>query len=299
MYFVIGGHCILIKDKTLQELTKTHQGFSVFYQKALVGMNPLLTVQLEKGPEKQKEKKVAGNIFLCRFSLEPNVECTFWRGDDYYLLRVRGSDKQQSEIVVYEKEKRAVCAMMKTNESVNNQLFSFFLLLIYGIVSSAHDTMPLHAAVVKVGGKAVLFLGESGTGKSTHARFWKEIRPKSCLLNDDNPVVRIQKNKVWVYGSPWSGKTPCYRNEQVEVAAIVRLNQAAENKIERLTGKDALCAVLPSFPLLFNYDTMLSDRLHSFLSKLLLQTPVYSLGCLPESKAAELVNNTLIKDYLL
>lgn len=30
-------------------------------------------------------------------------------------------------------------------------------------------------------------------------------------MNDDNPVVRVIDGEAMIYGSPWSGKTPCYR----------------------------------------------------------------------------------------
>lgn len=85
-----------------------------------------------------------------------------------------------------------------------------------------------------------------------HSRLWLEHIPDSDLLNDDNPIVRFYPTgEVIVYGSPWSGKTPCYRNEAVPVGAFVRLKQATQSNSK---GKDstslclhlALLLVLPT-----------------------------------------------------
>ena len=57
-----------------------------------------------------------------------------------------------------------------------------------------------------------MLLGKSGTGKSTHSRLWLKYIPDTKLLNDDNPAVRIMDNNtIMIYGTPWSGKTPCYK----------------------------------------------------------------------------------------
>ena len=56
------------------------------------------------------------------------------------------------------------------------------------------------AVVLFIRGKRFFFLGESGTGKSTHTRLWRENIAGSKLLNDDSPIVRYEEGGVWVYG---------------------------------------------------------------------------------------------------
>jgi len=101
-------------------------------------------------------------------------------------------------------------------------------------------TVALHASVVIYANRAVLVLGESGTGKSTHAALWLKHIPGCSLLNDDSPLIRIEldENKQlvpFVYGSPWSGKGQCYLNERYPVAAFVRLQQHKINQVTRLS----------------------------------------------------------------
>ena len=69
--------------------------------------------------------------------------------------------------------------------------------------------------------------------------------PGCELLNDDNPIVRIEKEGIAVYGTPWSGKTTCYRNLQFTVGGIVRLVQAPHNRFIRQEEVDAFITVLP------------------------------------------------------
>ena len=143
-------------------------------------------------------------------------------------------------------------------------------------------------------GRAVLFLGESGTGKSTHTRLWREEIPGARLLNDDSPIVRIVAGVPTAFGSPWSGKTPCYRNESYPIAAFVRLKQAPHNRIDRLPVIQAIGALLPSCPPAFAYDAALQDNICNTLSQLLARVPVYQLECLPDAAAAQLSFRTTL-----
>ena len=67
----------------------------------------------------------------------------------------------------------------------------------YGLMTVRKDTVALHGSCIVYKGKAVLFLGESGTGKSTHTRLWRENIAGSKLLNDDSPIVRYEEGGVW------------------------------------------------------------------------------------------------------
>ena len=114
----------------------------------------------------------------------------------------------------------------------NLRLLRFACWIAYGVVTAPFGTVAIHTSTIACQGKAILFLGESGTGKSTHTRLWQEHIEGAALLNDDSPIIRIIDGKPWVYGSPWSGKTPCYKNESYPLAACVRLSQAPYNQMK-------------------------------------------------------------------
>ncbi len=164
-------------------------------------------------------------------------------------------------------------------------------MLVYAFATADKATLLFHSSVTVLDGKAYLFLGHSGTGKSTHSQQWKAAFPQATLLNDDNPAVRVMDHQVIVYGSPWSGKTPCYKNEHAPVQALVQLAQAPENKIERLRMSQAYPHILASVSGLKVMPEMM-DRLFESIAKLLELSPVYRLECLPNPDAARLCAQT-------
>ena len=176
--------------------------------------------------------------------------------------------------------------------AVNNAL-----MVLYAIASAPYNTALFHAAVVNYEGKGYMFLGKSGTGKSTHARLWLKYNEGSELLNDDNPVVRIENDAegngvTRVYGSPWSGKTPCYKNEVYPLGGFVMLSQAPHNKIERLRGVRAYAALVPCISGK-RWESVIADGLHKTENALAMNVPVWYLECLPDEDAAKLCCETI------
>lgn len=173
------------------------------------------------------------------------------------------------------------------------RLVRFALWIAYGVVTLPLQTVAIHTSVIEYQGRTVLFLGESGTGKSTHTRLWRENIGNAVLLNDDSPILRIIDGKPWMFGSPWSGKTPCYKNESYPLAACVRLSQAPYNKIHRLSIPQGYAAIHPSCPPDFAYDDALYDHISNTLSDVLAQIPMFHLECLPDADAARLSCKTV------
>ena len=172
-------------------------------------------------------------------------------------------------------------------------LFRFGLWIAYNIRASQQGVMAIHSSVLTYDGGAVLCLGESGTGKSTHTRLWRENIEGADLLNDDSPMLCINEGVAMVYGSPWSGKTPCYRNLAYPIRGFMRLSQAPENEITKLSVISAYGSLQPSMPPSFAHDEALFDRVNTLLSELLRRVPTYHLRCLPNREAAELARNTI------
>ena len=172
------------------------------------------------------------------------------------------------------------------------------LMVLYALATAGLGTALFHSAVVSYKGRGYMFLGKSGTGKSTHARLWLKHIEGSELMNDDNPVVRFFDDgpdgapRAVVYGSPWSGKTPCYRNVQAPVGGIVLLSQAPYNKIVRLKGVQAYAALVTSISGK-RWDKSVADGLHATENALAKNVPVWHLECLPDEAAAKLCNENV------
>ena len=159
------------------------------------------------------------------------------------------------------------------------------LMLLYAFRTADLDTLEMHASVTVKDGKGFLFLGKSGTGKSTHSRLWLKNIPGTHLLNDDNPIVRVADGQARVYGSPWSGKTPCYRNEDYPVGAFVRINRAPYDAIHRMSVPEAFASVYSSSSGL-RAIKRIGNGLYSTLSTVVQLVPCYVLDCLPDDEAA-------------
>jgi hypothetical protein len=203
-------------------------------------------------------------------------------------------------------EKKALCCLLQANadfsdcraalvaESDAGRKFGLnnALMLVYAFASAPYATLLMHASVIRNDGRGYLFLGKSGTGKSTHTRLWLSHIPGSDLMNDDNPVVRVVEGTVYVYGSPWSGKTPCYRRVSAPVGAFVQLRQCPENTIRKESVLESFASLLPSV------STMKWDRrIHSAhcdtISDIIRLSPIYLLGCRPDEEAARQSFHTL------
>lgn len=173
-------------------------------------------------------------------------------------------------------------------------LVRFALWTAWGVAMAAHGVVSIHSSCLVYDGRAVLCLGESGTGKSTHTRLWRTYIPGATLLNDDSPFVRVMPDgEVRVFGSPWSGKTPCYKPLSYPLAACIRLSQAPENRIRLLPVVQAYGALHPSAPPAFAYDNTLYDAVSEVLGRMVEAAPVYHLACLPDREAALLSCRTV------
>ena len=161
------------------------------------------------------------------------------------------------------------------------------LMLIFAFAGCQKDTLLIHASLVRQNGYGYAFIAKSGTGKSTQVSLWLRHIPGCDLMNDDNPIVRVINGEVFIYGGPWSGKTPCYRNVSYPLSGIVVLSQAPYNKIQRLSGIYAYAALVESISGK-RWDERIADGLHQTENALASSVPVWHLECLPDEAAARL-----------
>lgn len=117
--------------------------------------------------------------------------------------------------------------------------------------SAFYGAVTVHASAVAIQEQGCVFVGPSGIGKSTHSRLWLQHIPGVRLLNDDQPVLRLHSDgTVRLYGSPWSGKTTCYRNEGVRLKTLFFMEQALENRLTRLSGIETFQQLMKSTSLM-------------------------------------------------
>ncbi|MGN1245935.1 MAG: hypothetical protein ACI4UN_04810 [Muribaculaceae bacterium] len=177
-------------------------------------------------------------------------------------------------------------ATLYIDRRYRNMTLEYSLMLIYAFSTAPLLTLSLHASSVVADDQAYLFLGVSGTGKSTHSRLWLENIPGTWLLNDDHPVVRINADgKPIVYGSPWSGKTRCYIPEKRPLGGVVQLSQAKANVLRRLSPVEAYVNLINSVAGK-RWERRMADGIHSAIEAMVASAGCWHMACLPDADAA-------------
>ena len=162
-------------------------------------------------------------------------------------------------------------------------------------VLSFRQGIIFHSSAISVDGKAYLFTAPSGTGKSTHARLWREmLGDKAVIINDDKPIIRFIDGDFYVYGTPWNGKHRLDTNARAKIAAICEIKQGKENKICRISPQEMLPVVFNQTIRPTELDKM--DNLLAILDKLLTSVPLYRLTCDISRQAAETSYKTMVEN---
>ncbi len=220
---------------------------------------------------------------------EAGMHCSFGKRDDGYFFCMQNATQHSSLVMCHGRDDSRVLA---TAHNYYPSLH-FSLWFAFAMLAAPMSIVPVHASTLVYQNHAVMILGESGTGKSTHTALWCRHIPGAWLLNDDSPLLSVGKGVPMVYGSPWSGKTPCFHNLGVPLRGIVRLSQALHNRIRRLSPLQAIAALLPSCPPALTHDDYFNDLIMEVVQHAVTTVPVYHLECLPDAAAALLCRDTL------
>lgn len=237
------------------------------------------------------EASAAGDE-LCRLTLPVGQTL----GSEIYHLQVKNSGTAAGELRAdLSKSNNKVFCEIRGDLSPGS--LAFALWIVYAFYGIGKMRVPIHSSAVVCNNFALLFLGESGIGKSTQASLWLRHIAATKALNDDSPVLSIGADgKTYVYGSPWSGKGRVYLNESYPVAAFVRLEQGSDNHIVRVHKLEAFRALFPSFPPQFMQFDHFEECACNIISVLIGSIPVYKLRCLPCVDAAILTHSAVFNN---
>lgn len=101
--------------------------------------------------------------------------------------------------------------------------------------------------VIDRDGRAWLFAGQSGAGKSTIARLWDAAG--ATVLSDDRLVVRPRDGQVWMYGTPWHGEEEFGAPGEAPLAGIYFLDHAPDHHLRPMRAVEAMAQLFAcSFP---------------------------------------------------
>jgi len=163
-------------------------------------------------------------------------------------------------------------------------------ILILGRLAALGGGM-LHSSTVADQGRALLFTGPSGAGKTTIARLWKAAG--ATLLNDERSLVRPADGRFVAGSSPWHGEHSEVHPGAYPLEAVLFLRQAPASALIPLRPAEALARLLTlSFAPVFLPDGL--DRTLDAWSKLLDCTPAYVMDFTPDQRPVDLCRRLLL-----
>jgi hypothetical protein len=131
----------------------------------------------------------------------------------------------------------------------------------------------LHAATVLRNGKAYVFVGRSGAGKSTVA----SLSPRGSVLTDEISLLKHVDGEWRAFGTPFWGEFRAEgANTSAPLAGIFRLVQATDNRVVPLRPSELLRTMLPCV-LFFSSQLGDNDRLLQILVAASEQVAGYNL----------------------
>lgn len=206
--------------------------------------------------------------------------------------KYKSDDRTEFTVVVTEEKIEYERKHSKGGDHFPNQYLD--ALAVYRMICErmiSYDTILFHSSALMLDGTAYLFTAHSGTGKSTHARLWREyFGDRVTMINDDKPLISFGKDGAVVWGTPYAGKECIHNNVSAKVGGIIFLHQHSENVIRPMSQKE-------SFPLFLEQSYRpVCDGGRVKTMELLLRLsalPTYSLGCTISREAVELAYQTL------
>lgn len=186
----------------------------------------------------------------------------------------------------------AVCAL-NGNSQMRHFGLNNALMMTYAFRGSFFKTLLIHASLVRENDYGYAFIAKSGTGKSTHTSLWLKHIPGTDLMNDDNPIVRIIDGQAYIYGSPWSGKTPCYRDVKARLGAITQIARDTTNYVEPLSPTKAFAHILPACSTMKWHKEVFRNTYDTVINLIEVSPRNYVLHCLPNKEAALVCHNAI------
>lgn len=163
--------------------------------------------------------------------------------------------------------------------------------LMFMEIALKYQLLPLHASAIDNHGKGLLIVASSQTGKSTHAKLWQDMDPDIKIINDDKPLIGFHHQQLYIYSSPFSGKTAHNENRMIPLEAIVFLYQGKQNEIIQLDHEEIIIEFLKN--MMRPNDEKTWDDVIDLINQIMASIPIMRLNATPHLSAAEYLREQL------
>ncbi len=308
MTYSIGGHIIIIHapGQLLRQLLPSFTPFIVDTHDEAHEAQATMQLYLDNNPATDRAAshkvntaaEVAGEDEAKRFVRDVDTGNGITRVERYnngaYRFLIHSIEGKECALLTSSADfAQCHCTILADTEIWQSFALNNAMMLAYAFSTASQDTLLLHASVVRYQGKAYAFTAPSGTGKSTQVANWLRAIDGCDLINDDNPIIRMMPDgKPMLYGSPWSGKTPCYRNVETPLGAIIKIERADSDYTTPLSPLKAFSILITSCSSM-KWDEEIHDRTCQTISAIVGSTKMMTLHCTPNTSSAIVCKDAL------
>jgi hypothetical protein len=174
----------------------------------------------------------------------------------------------------------------RIEQTINPYSLDSVMRIVHTLLLARKGGFLVHASSAIRNGRAFLFSGVSGAGKTTMARL---APPDAALLTDEISYVIRQEDGFFAVGTPFFGELARVgENLRAPIECVYLLAKGPENKIEPIVGADAVRGLLGNI-LFFARDPefvkLVFDAAFDFVSRV----PVRRLTFAPDARVWELI----------
>ncbi len=164
-------------------------------------------------------------------------------------------------------------------------------LLVINLLGQGRGLEVHGCGVIDSSGDGYLFVGQSGAGKTTMARLWRN-EPGTVILSDDRIVLRAEDDGLWMYGTPWHGDEPLASPRRARLTRLFFLCQQMSHETAAISTAAAAARLFAaSFPP-FHSARALEFSL-GFIERVVEHVPCRVLGFAPTPSVISVVRSVL------
>jgi hypothetical protein len=171
-------------------------------------------------------------------------------------------------------------------QTANPYSIDCVLRILHSLILAEEGGFLIHAASAVKNGRAFVFAGVSGAGKTTISR----LAPSDvAVLTDEISYVRPGQRGYEAFGTPFAGELARIgANLRAPLAAVYLLVQGPKNKVEPVSEPEALQAFLRNV-LFFAHDPERVGKVFQYAFDFISCVPIYRLTFAPDASVWDLI----------
>ena len=173
-------------------------------------------------------------------------------------------------------------------QNANPYSLDSVLRILHSLILAQRGGFLLHAASAICDGRACLFSGVSGAGKTTMTRL---APPDVTLLTDEISYLRPNAEGYSAFGTPFAGElAKAGENCTAPVSALFFLEKGPENRVDELPSAEAVRRLMRNI-LFFAEDRGLVEKLLATACEFVARVPIRRLTFYPDARVWDEVRN--------